>query len=176
MVPIMLSEMVGKGDRKNSFKTDIGDPTSNSGGVPGGNAVTARWAIEPDEALVVRVTPPVPCAYWDVQVGNGWYESFDYRHHFSGLTCEGAHLEDDGSVVLVVSDRDPGTANWLEAVGHREGHIAIRWQLTDDLPVPETEVVPVGDVAARTGLPAVSPAERARARADLAASFDARFC
>ena len=177
MVPMMQGELLGKGgEEMNRFATDIGDPTSTSGGVPGGNAVTARWALAPDEALVVRVTPPEPCAYWDVQVGNGWYESFDYRHRFSGLTCEGAVLEDDGSVVLVVADRDPGVANWLEAAGHREGHIAIRWQLTEgDLPIPDTAVVEVGDVAAVTGLPSVDPTERARQRALLVDSFDARF-
>lgn len=176
MVPMMQGELLGKGGEKNSFATDIGDPTSTSGGVPGGNAVTARWSLEPDEALVVRVRPPEPCAYWDVQVGNGWYESFDYRHRFSGLTCDGAHLEADGSVILVVADRDPGVANWLEAADHREGHIAIRWQLTGgDLPIPATSVVKTDDVAAATGLPAVSLEERARQRALLAHSFDARF-
>ncbi len=176
MLAMMQGELLGKGAAKNSFKTDIGDPTSTSGGVPGGNAVTARWALEPGEALVVQVTPPEPCAYWDVQVGNGWYESFDYRHRFSGLTCEGAHLGDDGSLTLVVSDRDPGVANWLEAAGHREGHIAIRWQLTEgNLPIPETRVVNVHDVAALTGLPPVTPRERSRQRKLLADSFDARF-
>ena len=84
MVPMMQGELLEKGAQKNAFKTDIGDPTSTSGGVPGGNAVTARWALEPEEALIVKVTPPTPCAYWDVQVGNGWYESFDYRHRFAG--------------------------------------------------------------------------------------------
>jgi len=176
MVPMMQGELLAKGDRKNSFATDVGDPTSTSGGVPGGNAVIARWSIGPDQALIVRVTPPTPCAYWDVQVGNGWYESFDFRHHFSGLTCDGAQLQPDGSVVLVVADRDPGVANWLEAAGHREGHIAIRWQLTDgSLPLPETTVVDVEEVVAATGLPLVSPQERARQRVLLADSFDARY-
>jgi hypothetical protein len=176
MLPMMQGELLGKAAAKNSFKTDIGDPTSTSGGVPGGNAVTARWALEPDEALLVRVTPPKPCAYWDVQVGNGWYESFDYRHCFSGLTCEGAHLADEGSVTLVVAGADPGVANWLETASHREGHIAIRWQLTEgNLPIPETQVVRVEEVAALTGLPAVAPDERQRQRAHLAESFDARF-
>jgi hypothetical protein len=176
MLPMMQGELLGKGATKNAFKTDIGDPTSTSGGVPGGNAVTARWALEPNEALIVRVLPPTPCAYWDVQVGNGWYESFDYRHRFSGLTCDGVHVEADGSVVLVVSDQDPGVANWLEASGHREGHIAIRWQLTEgNLPIPETSVVKADEVVALTGLPAVDAAERARQRTLLARSFDARF-
>ena len=172
-VPHLQSELIAKASAKNSFATDIGDPTS-AGGVPGGNAVTARWRLEPDEALLIRVTPPVPCAYWDVQVGNGWYETFDYRHHVSGMTCEGAHLADDGSVTLVLSDRDPGTVNWLEAAQHREGHIAIRWQLTDgQLPIPETTVVDVAAVRELTRLPAAE--DRARQRAQLRASFDARF-
>jgi hypothetical protein len=174
-VPHLHSELVAKADALNSFKTDIGDPTS-SGGVPGGNAVTGRWALELDEALIIRVTPPVPCAYWDVQVGSGWYETFDYRHHVSGLTCEGAHLADDGSVTLVLSSQDPGTVNWLAAAQHREGHIAIRWQLTNgQLPVPETTVVSVGEVQTLTGLPAASAAHRAATRAQLRHSFDARF-
>jgi hypothetical protein len=176
MVAMMQGELLDKAEAKNSFKTDVGDPTSTSGGVPGGNAVTARWSLEPDEALVVQVTPPEPCAYWDVQVGNGWYESFDYRHRVCGLTCEGAHMGDNGSLTLVVSERDPGVANWLETAGHREGHIAIRWQLTEgQLPIPETLVVNVDDVAALTRLPTVTHDERGRQRQLLAHSFDARF-
>lgn len=176
MVPMMQGELLAKGAAKNTFKTDIGDPTSTSGGVPGGNAVTARFALEPDEALLVDVVPPTPCAYWDVQVGNGWYESFDYRHRFSGLTCEGAHLHPDGGVTLVLAARDPGVENWVEVADHREGHVAIRWQLSDGhLPIPTTRVVRVEDVASLTGLPAVAPTERARRRADLARSFATRF-
>jgi Protein of unknown function (DUF1214) len=174
-VPHLHSELVAKASTKNTFATDIGDPTSQ-GGVPGGNAVTGRWALEPDEALIIRMTPPVPCAYWDVQVGNGWYETFDYRHHVSGVTCEGAHVGADGSVTLVLSDGDPGTVNWLEAPHHREGHIAIRWQLTDgQLPLPETSVVPLDRVRDVTGLPSASVADRAAARLSLRRSFENRF-
>jgi hypothetical protein len=173
-IPMFLSEMVQKA--KNTFVTDVGDPTSTSGGVPGGNAVTARWSLAPDEALLVEVTPPTPCAYWDVQVGNGWYESFDYRNRFSGLTCEGAHLNADGSVTLVLADEDPGTVNWLEAAHHREGHIAIRWQLTGgELPIPRCTVVKTTSVRDRINLPVVSPEERALARQNLGKSADARF-
>ena len=176
MVPMFQGEMLAKGgDRINTFATDIGDPTSTSGGVPGGNAVTARWHLEPDEALLVQVTPPDPCPYWDVQVGNGWYESFDYRWFFSGLTCAQAAYGDDGSITLVVADRDPGVANWLEAAHHREGHIAIRWQLTDTLPIPACTVMKVDEVAARTNLPRVSPSERDAGRRALRAAFDDRF-
>ena len=162
LLPLFQGEMREKEGWINAFTTDVGAPTSDAGGVPGGNTVVARWRIEPDDALIVTVVPPQPCAYWDVQVGNVWYESFDYQHVFSGFTCENAHLDDDGSVTFVIADRDPGTANWLEAAGHREGHIALRYQLSEgNLPIPATHVVSVGEVASLTGLPAVSPAERA---------------
>ncbi len=175
-VPRMQGEMLAKGDSVNAFATDIGDPTSKFGGVPGGNAVTSRWRLEASEALLVHVLPPTPCPYWDVQVGNGWYESWDYRHFFSGLTHRQAALHDDGSVTLVLSERDPGTANWLETAGHREGHIAIRWQLTDgQLPLPDCRVVAVDDVATLTGLPAVNAAERRDQRRAHRAAVEARF-
>ena len=176
LVPIMQSELIAKGANVNTFATDVGDPTSNLGGVPGGNAVTSRWRLDPDEALLVTVTPPEPCAYWDVQVGNGWYESWDYRHFISGLTCEQAAYNGDGSFTVVVAERDPGTATWLEAAHHREGHIAIRWQLTDgQLPIPACEVVPVAEVATRTGLPAVSADERVAQKRAMRAAVEARF-
>lgn len=176
MVPAMQSELIAKGTAKNRFATDIGDPTSRAGGVPGGNSVTARWALEPSQALLVEVTPPTPCAYWDAQVGNGWYESFDYRNRFSGLTCEQAHLRDDGSLTLVVAQEDPGTVNWLETAHHREGHIAIRWQLSEgNLPIPRCRVVDVTAVRELTGLPTVDPQQRRRMRQVLRTAFDARF-
>lgn len=176
MVPAMQSELIAKGRAKNRFATDIGDPTSRAGGVPGGNSVTARWALEPSQALLVEVTPPTPCAYWDAQVGNGWYESFDYRNRFSGLTCEQAHLRDDGLLTLVVAQEDPGTVNWLETAHHREGHIAIRWQLSEgNLPIPRCRVVDVAAVRELTGLPAVDPEQRRRMRQMLRTAFDARF-
>jgi hypothetical protein len=176
VLPLFQGEMREKKRWVNAFTTDVGAPTSDAGGVPGGNAVVARWSIQQNEALVVTVVPPQPCAYWDVQVGNVWYESFDYRYVFSGYTCENSHLDDDGSVTFVVADRDPGTVNWLEAAGHREGHIALRYQLSGGkLPIPVTRVVAIGEVASITGLPAVSPEERSAARQEQAASFAKRF-
>lgn len=175
-VPVMQSELINKADSVNHFKTDFGDPTSNHGGVPGGNAVTARWRLEEDEALLIRVTPPNPCPYWDIQVGNGWYESWDYRYYFSGITAPQAVMNADGSVTLVISQRDPGTANWLEAAHHREGHVAIRWQLTEgQLPIPECTVVKVEQVAALTALPRVDATERQTQRHQHRQAVDRRF-
>ena len=52
---------------------------------------------------------------------------------------------------FVISERDPGVANWLERTGHRRGYVQIRWQrLTRELKSgdgPSVEVVPAGQVA-----------------------------
>jgi hypothetical protein len=53
----------------------------------------------------------------------------------------------------VISERDPGVANWLECTGHRRGYIQLRWQrLARDLgPAdgPRAEVVKVAELEQR---------------------------
>jgi hypothetical protein len=53
----------------------------------------------------------------------------------------------------VISERDPGVANWLELTGRRRGYVQIRWQrLTRDLTPedgPQVSVVPAAEVPAR---------------------------
>jgi hypothetical protein len=54
---------------------------------------------------------------------------------------------------FVISERDPGVANWLERTGHRRGYVQIRWQrLTRDLTPadgPQVEVVPCDGLPGR---------------------------
>jgi hypothetical protein len=67
---------------------------------------------------------------------------------------------------FVISERDPGVANWLELTGHTRGYVQLRWQrLTRDLGPedgPAAEVVPFTEIPER--LPyydsaRISPAE-----------------
>ena len=52
---------------------------------------------------------------------------------------------------FVISERNPGVANWLECTGHRRGYVQIRWQrLTRELGPgdgPAVEVVKFADLA-----------------------------
>ena len=54
---------------------------------------------------------------------------------------------------FVISERDPGVANWLEAAGHRRGYVQLRWQrLTRPLEAadgPAAEVVDLAGLADR---------------------------
>ena len=63
-----------------------------------------------------------------------WYISLDYINHQTSLTADQARIDPDGMMRFVISERDPGVANWLELTGRRRGYVQIRWQrLTRDL-------------------------------------------
>lgn len=84
------------------------------------------WTLEPGQALVVSAMPP-ECDYWNFQLNNWWMESLDYR--FLPVTCNktSARYEPDGSVRIVIADRDPGFGNWMDTNGHPHGTMGLRW-------------------------------------------------
>ena len=98
-----------------------------------------------------------------------WYISLDYVNHQTCLTADQARTDPDGMMRFVISERDPGLANWLECTGHQRGYVQIRWQrLSRDLGPedgPRVEVVPFDELPRL--LPyyqqaRVTPAEHAR--------------
>ncbi|MCL4686225.1 DUF1214 domain-containing protein [Myxococcota bacterium] len=98
------------------------------------------WELEPDQALVIAVTPP-PCEYWNFQLNNHWMESLDYRYHRIAVNHHGAMAEPDGSVRLVIAAQDPRVGNWLDTAGHRRGTMCLRWIGAQTHPDPQTRVV-----------------------------------
>ena len=93
------------------------------------------------------------CAYQAIQVGSDWYASTDYETHQTSLTRAQSVVDPDGLIRYVISEQNPGIANWLETTGHRTGPIMLRWQrLTRDLSEddgPTVEVVALDDVPSR---------------------------
>ena len=146
------------------------------GGVPGGVAVAGYFSLSPDEAIVIEVTPP-RCRYWNIQVGNYWYESFDYRYVPSSINFAQAEHGDDGSVTIVLAHHDPGVANWLSTGGLREGHMVFRWVEADSAPVPTTSVVDLDQWRRAEGarFRSVSPADRADEQRRRRLAVDQRF-
>jgi hypothetical protein len=106
-----------------------------------------HWAVEPDEALVISVRPP-RCFYWNFELTNEWMISMDYRYRLSSLNSEQAVLEDDGSLVIVLSHVDPGVPNWLDAAGYTSGEINQRWVEADDYPGSHAKLVQLDQLAA----------------------------
>ena len=101
------------------------------------------WKLVPGEALVIE-TPVPDCAFWNFQVDNIWFESLDYRHHRIHVNARSAKLNPDGSVTIVVADRDPGFGNWLDTAGHQHGTMLLRWTGAKEHPVPATRVETIG--------------------------------
>jgi hypothetical protein len=98
------------------------------------------WELADGEALLIEFTPP-ECEYWNVQIGNHWMESLDFRHHTIALNGHGARRRPDGSVRLVLAHADPGAGNWLDTAGHRRGTLCLRWVGARERPAPRTRVV-----------------------------------
>jgi len=128
---------------------------------PGGRALHAYWMLPPDEALIIRVTPP-KAHYWAVEFGNYWWETMDYRYRLASTNDHHATLEDDGELVMVVSHDDPGLPNWLDPSGHSEGYFTIRWLLADSYPYPTAQQVKRSELFEHLppGVKRITPEER----------------
>ena len=86
--------------------------------------------------------------------------SADYRYRLSSLNSEQAVLEDDGSVVIVVSHRDPGIPNWLDTGGHTIGLMPQRWVEADKSRTPATTLVHFDDLTGARRACSASPRPR----------------
>jgi hypothetical protein len=131
------------------------EPRSTPGGLSTQFSSVGHYDLDDDQAMIVTV----PAAgkdvapYQGIQLGSMWYISLDYINHQTSLTADQARHDPDGMLRFVISERDPGVANWLECTGHRRGYIQLRWQrLARDLgPAdgPRAEVVKVAELEQR---------------------------
>ena len=99
-----------------------------------------------DEALVIDVDHIPECQTWNLQVDNYWMESLDYRYHRIHVNKHTAEHNPDGSVRIVIADRDPGVPNWLETAGHRKGTLCFRWISSAEIVDPVARVVKLADL------------------------------
>ena len=131
------------------------EPRRTPGGLASQFSSAGHYELGADQAMIVTV--PAAGAgvapYQGIQLGSMWYISLDYISHQTSLTAAQARTDPDGLLRFVISERDPGVANWLETTGHERGYVQLRWQrLTRDLgPAdgPRAEVVPFADLPGR---------------------------
>ena len=157
-------------------------PRATPGGLATQFSSAGHFDLGDDEAMIVTVPAAAKetAPYQGVQLGSMWYISLDYINHQTSLTADQARIDPDGLMRFVLSERDPGVANWLELTGHRRGYVQIRWQrLTRELgPAdgPAVSVVPFGQLPGRLpyhGEARVSPPQwRARIAARQAATAE----
>jgi len=133
-------------------------PRPTPGGLATQFSSAGHYDLGDDEAMVVTVPAAGREAlgaapYQGIQLGSMWYVSLDYINHQTSLTADQARIDPDGMMRFVISERDPGVANWLERTGHRRGYVQIRWQrLTRDLTPadgPRVTVVPHAELPGR---------------------------
>jgi hypothetical protein len=130
-------------------------PRPTPGGLATQFSSAGHFDLDQDQAMIVTV----PAAgrdvapYQGIQLGSLWYVSLDYINHQTSLTADQARAGQDGRLRFVISERDPGLANWLELTGRRRGYVQIRWQrLTRELTPedgPRVAVVPFAEIGER---------------------------
>ncbi len=120
------------------------------------------YEVGPDEALVFEVAPP-NCLYWNIQVGDTWFQSLDYINLSTTLNDSQARLDPDGVLRVVVSHQDPGVQNWIALGGCPQGVLTYRWNNADSAPAPTLRLMPVSEVAGclHPDTPRLSAEERA---------------
>ncbi len=131
------------------------EPRSTPGGLTTQFSSVGHYDLGQDQAMIVTVPAAVKgvAPYQGIQLGSRWYISLDYINHQTSLTADQARHDPDGMLRFVISERDPGVANWLEAAGHERGYVQLRWQrLTRPLEAadgPAAEVVDLAGLADR---------------------------
>jgi hypothetical protein len=118
---------------------------SSMGAAAENRPVIGKFELEPDEALVLEFEPPKG-VYWSISLGNPWLETIHYGRHQSSLNGHQTVEDPDGVVRFVLSERDPGVANWLDTAGFSNGAMLLRCVRTETAPVPSTRVVKADDV------------------------------
>ena len=128
-------------------------PKPTPGGLASQRSSIGHYELADDEAMIVTVPVCEDCSYQAIQVGSDWYASTDYETHQTSLTKAQSAVDPDGVLRYVISEQNPGIANWLETTGHRTGPIMLRWQrLERDLSEtdgPRVEVVPFDELPSR---------------------------
>jgi hypothetical protein len=119
-------------------------PRITPGGLASQFSSVGIFELEPHQALVVTI-PRSRAPYQGFQVGSMWYVSLDYINHQTSLNAHQSQIDPDGNIRLVISENNPGIANWIETVGHRRGFMKFRWQRTEQVigadNGPQAEVV-----------------------------------
>ena len=140
----------------------ISPPRGRNGGW--GFVAGLRFDLKPGEAVLVR-TVRGGAAYTGFQLNNPWMIAPDARHRQASLNLTQAMPDADGGFTYVIAPDDPGVANWLDTAGLHSGIGILRWQALPpeagpDGLVRDFRVVRGTDIAALTGVPRLSAAER----------------
>ena len=106
------------------------EPRLTPGGLATQYSSAGHYDLRPDQAMIITV-PRADVPYQGFQLGSMWYISLDYVNRQTSLNSTQAQVDPDGNIRLVVSERNPGVANWIETTGRTRGYLQFRWQRVD---------------------------------------------
>lgn len=127
--------------------------------------IQARFELPPGFALLGSWTVPARSQYWSFSLYTDQYQVFDFADHQVGLNQAQADVGADGVFHFVLSDEDPGVANWLDADGHQTGMLLLRAKNAPGCEAPSMKLVALADLAATlpSGIRMCDGAQRAEA-------------
>ena len=106
----------------------------------------ARYEIPPGYAMVGQWTVPPKYSYWSVALYNDVYQTLDFVEHQVSLNGVQAHVGGNRAFTFVVSDFDPGIANWLDVDGHPTGVLLLRAKDCPGAVAPTVKLVAQADL------------------------------
>ena len=107
-------------------------PRINQGGASAGGALStqaysrAHFALEADEALVLRISPG-GAYYVSVALNDIWSVTGDVVRRTCSFNHTQAAPDADGAFTVVIAAQDPGVFNWLDTAGDCAGVALVRW-------------------------------------------------
>lgn len=130
------------------------EPRPTPGGLSSQWSSVGHYDLADDQVMVITV-PRGDAPYLGFQLGTVWYTSLEYADHQTSLNGHQAQVDPDGNIRLVVSEHDPGVANWIERLGHDRGYLQFRWQRLDRELKPADG--PTWEIVTIDRLPAILP-------------------
>ena len=106
----------------------------------------APYVVMPDEALVIEGRFP-KCRFANLALWDRFLQTYDYVNRTVSLNRKQTQTDADGNFQMIVSHRDPGRPNWLDASGRVSGIMYWRFMLPEGPIVrPTTQLVKLADL------------------------------
>ncbi|MET0547186.1 MAG: DUF1214 domain-containing protein [Caulobacterales bacterium] len=162
-----------KGVNKLSYRPGT---TDGEVGSPSSEYALGTFDLKDDEALVLTWPKMPNGVYWSVQLGDVWSRSLGFWERHSSVNMAEAKLDSDGKLRMVITQKDPGVANWLDPASRRQGTVVFRNYVAKSPVVPTAKLVKTADLPKLLkGAAKVTPQEReadlAHRRAGLAKNY-----
>jgi len=107
--------------------------------------VPVPWELKDGDALVIEYEIPLGAPYVGVCLTNQWGEMIDIESRQTSLNLAQSQIV-NGRVRILLSTKDFGVPNWLDARGYRSGVVTWRASTPDQPATPTVTAIRAGQV------------------------------